>query len=83
MEFCPRCKNVLFPRNKDGKPTLVCHSCGHEIKKFSQSKYRVTENTRHERTEIAIVDTSGGEDKEEKKKYFDDLYGTDLEFEEE
>ncbi|MFQ5975924.1 MAG: hypothetical protein ACE5J5_06400 [Candidatus Hydrothermarchaeales archaeon] len=82
MEFCPRCKNTLFPRNKEGKIILICHNCGHEVKKFKQSKYKMTEKTQHDRTEILIVDATTGEDKEEKLKYFGDLYGSDLEFEE-
>ncbi len=82
MEFCPRCKNMLFPKNREGKTILKCHSCGHEVKKFSQKEYKVTEETHHENNGIVILESSKEEDIEEKLKYMGDLYGTDLEFEE-
>ena len=82
MEFCPRCKNIVFPRNTKGKISLICHSCGHEIKKFGKGTYKVIEETNNKRTDIIIVDATSTSVKDEDLKYLNDLYGTDLEFEE-
>lgn len=82
MEFCPTCKNMLLPRNKGNKTILVCRICGHEVKKFREKEYTITEDSQRARKEIAIVEESEKKDVEDQRGYMEDLYGTDVEFEE-
>jgi len=41
MEFCPRCKSVLLPENREGNVVFVCSQCGAQVSDVSSKTVKV------------------------------------------
>ena len=78
MEFCSSCKNLMIPQNTGNRKVLVCRLCGHEIKNFKVSEYRIKEDTNRDRRDILIIEEGKRKTTEEQRKYLTDLYGNEM-----
>lgn len=68
----------MVPKDSKKGKTLVCRSCGHEIKKFNAGKYKITEDVNRDRGDILIIEDERKKTDKDRRKYLTDLYGNDV-----
>ncbi|MBU2560151.1 hypothetical protein KKA03_04570 [archaeon] len=77
LEFCSSCKGLMVPKNSKKGITLVCGKCGHELKKFTATKYKIKESVDRKRRDIAIIEEEKKKTTPDERRYVNDLYGTE------
>jgi DNA-directed RNA polymerase subunit M/transcription elongation factor TFIIS len=68
----------MVPKNNGNKIVLICRNCGREIKKFSASRYKITEKARRKGSDIPILEGGRKKSSEEERRYIIDLYGKEV-----
>jgi len=60
---------------KDKGNVLICRRCKHQKKTVKKGEYKIVVTTREKPKEIAVIETEGRVNREEERKYMQELYG--------
>ncbi len=77
LEFCSSCKSLMVPKNSKDGMVLVCPTCGHKIKKFKATKYKIKEDANQDKKDILVIEEGKRKTTTEQRKYLTDLYGNE------
>lgn len=83
MEFCPKCKSVLLPKKVNEESYLFCRKCNYKKKKIKRNEYKIVTESHEKAKEIAIIEEERKADREEERRYMQELYGSYAESESE
>ncbi len=57
MQFCPKCGNLMLPKQVKEGPVLVCNACGYVAKEAKLDEYKVVKPAKREEIVAVIEET--------------------------